>query len=102
MILVFTEDDAGVMTEVEARRREQRRVFEENLLKEGLQLEIEPKQNSFDGKTSFIKIHIPWKVKMQYAEVMNLKLPTKRLISISVKAWVSSQPDNISTHQLIW
>lgn len=77
------------MTEAEARRIEHRKVFEQNLLKEGLQLELEHKNTSFDGKTYFLKLHIPWKTKMQYAEVMNLKLPTKRFITISVKAWVS-------------
>ncbi|CAL7951750.1 unnamed protein product [Xylocopa violacea] len=87
MVLVYQEENNGVMTEMEARRKEQRRVFQQNLLKEGLQLELEPKENSFDGKTYFLKLHIPWKIKVQYAEVMNLKLPTKRFITISVKAW---------------
>lgn len=90
MVLVYQEEYTGVMTELEARRKEQRRVFQQNLLKEGLQLELEPKENSFDGKTYFLKLHIPWKIKVQYAEVMNLKLPTKRFITISVKAWVGS------------
>ncbi|XP_043595652.1 anoctamin-4 isoform X1 [Bombus pyrosoma] len=91
MVLVYQEEYTGVMTELEARRKEQRRVFQQNLLKEGLQLELEPKENSFDGKTYFLKLHIPWKIKVQYAEVMNLKLPTKRFITISVKAWQGNE-----------
>ncbi|XP_023288562.1 anoctamin-4 [Orussus abietinus] len=87
MILVYQEESKGVMTELEAQRKEQRRIFQQNLLGEGLQLELEPKEASFDGKTYFLKLHIPWKVKVQYAQVMNLKLPTKRFITISVKAW---------------
>ncbi|XP_034944298.1 anoctamin-4 [Chelonus insularis] len=87
MVLVYQEESEGVMTEIESKRREQRRVFQENLLKEGLQMELEPKENSFDGRTYFLKLHIPWKIKIQYAEVMNLKLITKRFITISVKAW---------------
>ncbi|KAK0176228.1 hypothetical protein PV328_000382 [Microctonus aethiopoides] len=87
MVLVYQEESEGVMTEIEAKKREQRRTFQENLLKEGLQMELEPKENSFDGKTSFLKLHIPWKIKIQYAEVMNIKLITKRFITISVKAW---------------
>lgn len=87
--MVYQEESAGVTTEIEARKIEQRRFFEQNLLKEGLQCELEPKETAFDGKTSFLKLHIPWKVKIQYAELMNLKLPTKRFITISVKAWVS-------------
>lgn len=88
MVLVYQDEVNGVMTEIEARRKEQRRIFQQNLLKEGLQLELDPMENSFDGKTYFLKLHIPWKIKIQYAEVMNLKLPTKRFITISVKAWV--------------
>lgn len=88
MVLVYQEENEGVMTEAEARRIEHRKIFQQNLIKEGLQLELEPKSTSFDGKTYFLKLHIPWKTKMQYAEVMNLKLPTKRFITISVKAWV--------------
>lgn len=91
MVLVYQEESEGVMTEIEAKKREQRRTFQENLLKEGLQMELEPKENSFDGKTSFLKLHIPWKIKIQYAEVMNIKLITKRFITISVKAWVNFQ-----------
>lgn len=89
MVLVYRLESEGVMTEQEARKREQRRVFEQNLLKEGLMMELEPKETSYDGKTYFLKLHIPWKVKIQYAEVMNIKLPTRRFITISVKAWVS-------------
>lgn len=88
MVLCFEEEEEGVMTEMEAIRRDQRRDFEENLMKEGLELEVEPRTNSFDEKTSFVKIHMPWRVESRYAEVMNLKLPVKRFITITVKAWV--------------
>ncbi|CAL7951751.1 unnamed protein product [Xylocopa violacea] len=100
MVLVYQEENNGVMTEMEARRKEQRRVFQQNLLKEGLQLELEPKENSFDGKTYFLKLHIPWKIKVQYAEVMNLKLPTKRFITISVKAWQGNE--NAKERPKLW
>ncbi|XP_074096965.1 anoctamin-5 isoform X2 [Cotesia typhae] len=97
MVLVYQEETEGVITEIEARKREQRRVFQENLLKEGLQMELEPKENSFDGKTYFLKLHIPWKIKIQYAEVMNIKLITKRLITISVKG-----DDGIKSKKKFW
>ncbi|XP_073965294.1 anoctamin-4-like isoform X2 [Choristoneura fumiferana] len=87
MVLAFEEEDYGVMTEAEARRRDCRRSFQENLIKEGLELEMENKCLSFDGKTWFIKIHIPWKTEMRLAEVIGMKLPTKRFITISVRAW---------------
>lgn len=89
MVLAYEEENEGVMTEAEARRREHRRCFQENLVKEGLELELEDKSQAFDEKTFFLKIHIPWRVETRLAEVMNLKLPIKRFITISVKAWVS-------------
>lgn len=88
MVICYEEEDEGVMTEIEAKRRETRRVFQENLLKDGLELEVEDKSQSFDEKTCFVKIHLPWRSENRYAEVLNLKLPVKRFITISVKAWV--------------
>lgn len=52
-----------------------------------MELELEHKDLSFDGKTWFLKIHLPWKTKTRYAAVMGIKLPIKRFITISVKAW---------------
>ncbi|XP_026739846.1 anoctamin-4 [Trichoplusia ni] len=87
MVLAYEEEDYGVMTENEARKREHRRTFQENLIKEGLELELENKCLSFDEKTWFLKVHIPWKTEMRLAEVIGMKLPTKRFITISVRAW---------------
>nr|XP_037875245.1 anoctamin-4 isoform X1 [Bombyx mori]XP_037875246.1 anoctamin-4 isoform X1 [Bombyx mori]XP_037875247.1 anoctamin-4 isoform X1 [Bombyx mori] len=87
MVLAYEEEDYGVMTEAEAKKRDYRRTFHENLIKEGLELELENKCLSFDEKTWFLKIHIPWKTEMRLAEVIGMKLPTKRFISISVRAW---------------
>lgn len=44
MVLVYEEEELGVMTEAEMLRRERRRVFEENLVSEGLELELERKE----------------------------------------------------------
>jgi anoctamin-4 len=49
MVLVYEEEDYGVMTLAEVTRREMRRVFQENLVKEGLELELEGKQVSKSG-----------------------------------------------------
>ncbi|XP_068899674.1 anoctamin-4-like [Tenebrio molitor] len=94
MVLVYEEEELGVMTEAEARRRDNRRVFQENLVKEGLELELEHKDISFDGRTWFLKIHLPWKTKTRYAAVMGMKLPIKRFITISVKAWDDEKSQN--------
>lgn len=85
MVLCYEEEFDGVMTEEIARQLEQRKCFQENLIKEGLDIEIEDKSQSFDEKTFFVKIHLPWRTESRYAEVMNLKLPIKRFITISVK-----------------
>jgi anoctamin-4 len=85
MILCFEEEFDGAMTEEQAIQREKRRVFHDSLIKEGLDLEIEDKSQAFDEKTYFVKIHLPWRTESRYAEVMNLKLPVKRFITISVK-----------------
>ncbi|XP_055596668.1 anoctamin-4 isoform X3 [Uranotaenia lowii] len=98
MILCYEEDDTGVMTELEALKRHQRRVFQENLLKEGLEFEVEDKSQAFDEKTFFVKIHIPWRTESRYAEVMNLKLPVKRFITISVK----EEESTLRKHQNKW
>lgn len=89
LILCYEAENEGVMTEVEAKKGEARRVFQENLIKDGLELEVEDKSLAFDEKTYFIKIHLPWRSEHRYAEVLNLKLPVKRFITISVKAWVN-------------
>ncbi|KAH8357617.1 hypothetical protein KR200_004824 [Drosophila serrata] len=89
MVLAWEEEDLGVMTEAEAKRRDNRRSFMENLVKEGLEVELEDKSQSFNEKTFFLKIHLPWRLETRLAEVMNLKLPVKRFITISVKpSWV--------------
>ncbi|XP_053954461.1 anoctamin-5 [Anastrepha ludens] len=86
MVLAWEEEDFGVMTEAESLRRDHRRCFMENLIKEGLEVELEDKTQSFNEKTYFLKIHLPWRLETRLAEVMNLKLPIKRFITISVKA----------------
>ncbi|XP_030373026.1 anoctamin-4 [Scaptodrosophila lebanonensis] len=85
MVLAWEEEDLGVMTEAEAKRRDLRRSFMDNLIKEGLEVELEDKSQSFNEKTFFLKIHLPWRLETRLAEVMNLKLPIKRFITISVK-----------------
>ncbi|XP_039109211.1 anoctamin-5 [Hyaena hyaena] len=58
-------------------KAERRKEFEQNLRKTGLELEIEDKRNSEDGKTYFVKIHAPWEVLVTYAEVLGIKMPIK-------------------------
>ncbi|KAK6625541.1 hypothetical protein RUM43_005840 [Polyplax serrata] len=78
MVLVYVEDHQGVMRESEMLKKERRRVFRENLEREGLEFELEDKKASFDEKTYFLKIHAPWHVMTRYAELMNIKMPIKK------------------------
>ncbi|XP_066439700.1 anoctamin-5 isoform X2 [Eleutherodactylus coqui] len=59
------------------RKAERRREFEMNLQKAGLEIEIEDKKDSENGKNYFVKIHAPWDVLSTYAEVLNIKVPIK-------------------------
>ncbi|XP_072278419.1 anoctamin-5 isoform X3 [Pyxicephalus adspersus] len=67
-------DDSGKDSEKKAERR---REFEINLQKAGLELEIEDKKESENGKIYFVKIHAPWEILTTYAEVLNIKVPIK-------------------------
>ncbi|XP_072322782.1 anoctamin-5 isoform X3 [Scyliorhinus torazame] len=59
------------------KKMDRRKEFELNLLKTGLELETESKEDSDDGKTYFVKIHASWDVLTTYAEVMHIKVPIK-------------------------
>nr|XP_054098154.1 anoctamin-5 isoform X5 [Callithrix jacchus] len=67
-------DDIKKDSELKAERRKE---FENNLRKTGLELEIEDKRDSEDGRTYFVKIHAPWEVLVTYAEVLGIKMPIK-------------------------
>ncbi|KAK4289630.1 hypothetical protein Pmani_037410, partial [Petrolisthes manimaculis] len=57
---------------------QRRKIFEQNLVEEGLELEEEDKSQSQDGETYFVKIHAPWDLLARYAEIMKLKKPIKK------------------------
>ncbi|KAM6174038.1 anoctamin-5 [Erethizon dorsatum] len=67
-------DDIKKDADIKAERRKE---FEQNLRKSGLELEIEDKRDSEDGRTYFVKIHAPWEVLATYAEVLGIKMPIK-------------------------
>ncbi|XP_060770890.1 anoctamin-5 isoform X1 [Neoarius graeffei] len=59
------------------RKEERRKQYEANLQKAGLELELEDKSESENGKTYFLKIHVPWEVLATYADVLKIKVPFK-------------------------
>ncbi|CAG0881377.1 unnamed protein product [Cyprideis torosa] len=75
-VMVYKEDEEDQDRFLKA---EKRRVFQENLTTRGLHLEVEDKQYSSDGKLFFVKVHIPWEVLTEYAEVLNIKMPIKKV-----------------------
>jgi len=65
------------MEDEDPQNKEIRDIFEDNLMKVGVHLERAPKEESQDSETSFLKLHVPWKVILRYAERMKLKLPLR-------------------------
>ncbi|XP_037729760.1 anoctamin-1 isoform X3 [Drosophila subpulchrella] len=64
-------------TEVE--NTEKRRVFEANLISQGLEVEASQKDQIW-----FVKIHAPLEVLRRYAEILKLRLPMKEIPGMSV------------------
>ncbi|XP_077492783.1 anoctamin-4-like isoform X2 [Amblyomma americanum] len=55
-----------------------RRIFQENLEEEGLDIEIVNGEDSWDGYTYFVKVHAPWPVLSKYAEQLHMRMPVKK------------------------
>ncbi|XP_051975312.1 anoctamin-5-like [Xyrauchen texanus] len=77
-VLSYIDDKDG------EKKQDRRKEFEANLQKAGLDLETEDKSESEDGRTFFLKIHVPWEVLATYADVLKIKVPFK----------VNDVPDN--------
>ncbi|XP_055849456.1 anoctamin-1 isoform X2 [Episyrphus balteatus] len=60
----------------EVENKVKRRVFEENLINQGLELETEYKSKE---QICFIKIHAPLEVLQRYAEILKLRMPMKEI-----------------------
>ena len=77
MVLAFQD----VIQEDEEEEHEKiREIFQKNLERGGLQLEIEHKATSFDRKTHFIKIHAPHSLLERFSEIHDMKHPVKEYI----------------------
>lgn len=74
-VLVWTHDDDEENPNIEDNRSKKRAIFEENLLKEGLQLEHE----TVEGDLNFIKIHAPFEVLRRYSEILKLRMPMREV-----------------------
>lgn len=58
-----------------------REIFENNLLADGLELEVEKTQ-----KIHFVKIHAPTEVLCRYCEILKVKLPIKKVYTENAEA----------------
>ncbi|NWY42851.1 ANO2 protein, partial [Sylvia atricapilla] len=66
---------------LEEERRLQREEYERNLLEAGLEIERDP-ENKSQG-LSFVRIHAPWQVLSREAELLKIKMPTKKMYEIT-------------------
>uniref|UniRef100_A0A8D2NZ39 Anoctamin n=1 Tax=Zosterops lateralis melanops TaxID=1220523 RepID=A0A8D2NZ39_ZOSLA len=66
---------------LEEERRLQREEYERNLLEAGLEIEKDP-ENKSQG-LSFVRIHAPWQVLSREAELLKIKMPTKKMYEIT-------------------
>ncbi|XP_078455168.1 anoctamin-6-like [Lampetra planeri] len=55
--------------------RTKRSEYQARLLKMGLELEMEPKEESVSGRTVFVKVHAPWEPLSIYAEILHVQVP---------------------------
>lgn len=62
----------------EAENAEKRRVFQENLIHQGLEVEFSQKEQIY-----FVKIHAPLEVLRRYAEILKLRMPMKEIPGLS-------------------
>ncbi|XP_034487339.1 anoctamin-1 isoform X2 [Drosophila innubila] len=62
----------------ETENTEKRRVFQENLIHQGLEVELSQKEQIY-----FVKIHAPLEVLRRYAEILKLRMPMKEIPGLS-------------------
>ncbi|KFP75033.1 Anoctamin-2, partial [Acanthisitta chloris] len=65
---------------MEEQKRLQREEYEHNLIEAGLEIEKDP-ENKSQG-LSFVRIHAPWQVLSREAEILKIKMPTKKMYEI--------------------
>ncbi|NWY62810.1 ANO2 protein, partial [Chionis minor] len=71
----------GPLDALEEEKRLQREEYERNLLEAGLEIEKDP-ENKSQG-LSFVRIHAPWQVLSREAELLKIKMPTKKMYEIT-------------------
>ncbi|XP_009706559.1 PREDICTED: anoctamin-2-like, partial [Cariama cristata] len=73
--------ELGPLDALEEEKRLQREEYERNLVEAGLEIEKDP-ENKSQG-LSFVRIHAPWQVLSREAELLKIKMPTKKMYEIT-------------------
>uniref|UniRef100_A0A670XWW7 Anoctamin dimerisation domain-containing protein n=1 Tax=Pseudonaja textilis TaxID=8673 RepID=A0A670XWW7_PSETE len=78
---------------LEVAEEQQREEFERNLVEAGLELEKEAEDKS--QGLSFVRIHAPWNVLSREAEILKIKMPTKRTYEIKEEGGIVKKLSSI-------
>ncbi|XP_051481845.1 anoctamin-2 isoform X1 [Apus apus] len=73
--------ELGPLDALEVEKQLQREEYERNLVEAGLEIEKDP-ENKSQG-LSFVRIHAPWQVLSREAELLKIKMPTKKMYEIT-------------------
>ncbi|NXY81888.1 ANO2 protein, partial [Alcedo cyanopectus] len=73
--------ELGPLDALEEEKRLLREEYERNLVEAGLEIEKDP-ENRSQG-LSFVRVHAPWHVLSREAELLKIKMPTKKMYEIT-------------------
>ncbi|KFP08715.1 Anoctamin-2 [Calypte anna] len=73
--------DLSPLDALEEEKQLQREEYERNLMEAGLEIEKDP-ENKSQG-LCFVRIHAPWQVLSREAELLKIKMPTKKVYEIT-------------------
>ncbi|NXX19552.1 ANO2 protein, partial [Podargus strigoides] len=73
--------ELGPLDALEEEKRRQREEYERHLVEAGLEIETDPESKSQGLR--FVRIHAPWQVLSREAELLKIKMPTKKMYEIT-------------------
>uniref|UniRef100_A0A8C0EDN1 Anoctamin n=1 Tax=Bubo bubo TaxID=30461 RepID=A0A8C0EDN1_BUBBB len=85
--------ELGPLDALEEEKRLQREEYERNLVEAGLEIEKDP-ENKSQG-LSFVRIHAPWQVLSREAEILKIKMPTKKVYEITEEGGILKKLNEI-------
>ncbi|KAM5254805.1 anoctamin-2 isoform 1-T1 [Hipposideros larvatus] len=85
--------ELGPLDALEEERKEQREEFEYKLLEAGLELEKDLESKS--QGSIFVRIHAPWQVLAREAEILKIKVPTKKMYEIRSEGCIAKKFNEI-------